>query len=480
MSVPRLHTLYPDLAGRLAALAHNAGPTDLLTLVLPLPSELGQPRGWSQEPTAMAWSRPAENEEWLALGSACSVDSDGPGRFAALHAAFAGLTPRWQMADPKHLASAGLGPLASIGFAFHEQSPVSRHEPLPNARLRVPALLLRRRGEARSLVLSCPADKPDPNLWEVLWAQAWQATDELPQAPSWHRPAAPLADQAFLARTRAALAEIAQGRLDKVVLTRRVQLKADRPLAAAALFGALEARQPGCTVFAVGHPGGAFIGATPERLLSLHQGHLETEALAGTSWHAMADRADGLAEGLANTALEGQKNQAEHAYVAQAIRQALSPVCPDLAAAPPSILELPGASRLRHLRTAFSGRVAPEMGLLDLAARLHPTPAVGGWPSLAARQWLRQHGEDRPAWYSGGVGWIDPQGNGSLAVALRCARITGQDAELYAGAGIVAGSDPAEELAETEAKFGPMLDALSALSPLADHPRHTKQRTGTD
>lgn len=456
----RLSSLYPDLAERLAALARNARPTDILSLVLPLAPELGWPKGWSQEPTAMAWSRPSEQEGWLALGAACSVDSAGPGRFAALQAAFAGLTPGWRLDDREQWNERSLGPLASIGFAFHEESPSGRHEPLPNARLRVPALLLRRRGDERTLVLSCPADKPDTHPWEALWAQAWQTPDETAPAPVWRRPEAPLVDQAFLARTRAALAEIAQGRLDKVVLTRRVQLKADRPLAAASLFGALEARQPGCTVFAVGHSGGTFIGATPERLLSLHQGHLETEALAGTSWHAPAERA----EGPASTALEGQKNQAEHACVAQAIRQALASVSPDLAAAPARILELPGSSGLRHLRTAFSGQVLPGVTLFDLAARLHPTPAVGGWPTAPARQWLRQHGEDRPAWYSGGLGWINLQGDGNLAVALRCARLAGQEAELYAGAGIVAGSNPEEELAETEAKLGPMLDALHAPS----------------
>ena len=118
------------------------------------------------------------------------------------------------------------------------------------------------------------------------------------------------------------------------------------------------------------------------------------------------------------------------------------------------------AGRLSHLRNKITVDVRPGCSLFDLIASLHPTPAVGGWPHAAARNWLAAHGEVRTAWYSGGFGWLDSAGNGDIAVALRSALIDGERIELQAGAGIVAGSQPLIELAETEAKFGTLLDAL--------------------
>lgn len=118
------------------------------------------------------------------------------------------------------------------------------------------------------------------------------------------------------------------------------------------------------------------------------------------------------------------------------------------------------AGRLSHLRNKISVHVRPGCSLFDLIASLHPTPAVGGWPTADARDWLKRHGEVRTAWYSGGFGWLDSAGNGDIAVALRSALIDGDRIELQAGAGIVAGSQALTELAETEAKFGTLLDAL--------------------
>ena len=100
-------------------------------------------------------------------------------------------------------------------------------------------------------------------------------------------------------------------------------------------------------------------------------------------------------------------------------------------------------------------------GLVDLAARLHPTPAVGGVPTHAALEWLTAHGETARGWYTGSVGWLTPEGDGEFAVVLRCAMLHGNRADLFAGAGIVAGSSPASEFDETELKFQALLDALT-------------------
>ena len=113
-----------------------------------------------------------------------------------------------------------------------------------------------------------------------------------------------------------------------------------------------------------------------------------------------------------------------------------------------------------HLHTPFEARLRQPRHVLELAARLHPTPAVGGTPTGIAREWIRTHEPTPRGWYAAPVGWFDLEGNGELAVALRSGVIAGNRAHLWAGAGIVAGSDPDRELAETDVKLRAMLGAL--------------------
>jgi len=182
-------------------------------------------------------------------------------------------------------------------------------------------------------------------------------------------------------------------------------------------------------------------------LVSLRGAQVVSEALAGTAW----DRAS-------LDSLGDAKNLREHRLVLNAIVHALEAAC--------SFQEIPAHPSVRqlrdlfHLRSVLRGVVRPGGTLLNLVERLQPTPAVGGSPTRRAQEWLAHHGESRPAWYSGGTGWLGMDGDGDFAVALRCAWLTGNQADLYAGAGIVAGSEPATELAEIEAKLGVMLAAL--------------------
>jgi isochorismate synthase len=165
------------------------------------------------------------------------------------------------------------------------------------------------------------------------------------------------------------------------------------------------------------------------------------------------DRAS--AEQLASS----EKNREEHAVVVEAVAAALEPLCDTLTWDPhPVLRETPN---IWHLSTRFRGRLRePAPTALDLALALHPTPAVGGAPREEALATLAQlEGFDRGS-YAGPVGWVDASGNGEWAIALRCALLEGDHATLYAGAGIVAASDPSSELEETERKFGAFLDAL--------------------
>jgi isochorismate synthase len=429
------------LARRLETLARGARPGDLVSLTVPLAA---LPEGLPAAGDWFRWQRPDAGLTLTGVGRALGLETAGPGRFAALGAAVQGLRAGWR------IDAGGPPPLTFAGFAF---SPAARG-PLPNACLAVPALLLRRDAAGAWAVFSCAAAEAHraPRLWQSLWHGLASAPGAA--APRLSRLPAPLADLAFLARGRAALGAIAAGAFDKLVLTRGVRLRADRPFAPETVLAALAAHNPSCAVWAAGRDGRVFLGASPETLLARAGDQVEVDALAGTAWTGTAGDAP------PSLPLAGAKNRREHDQVADSIAEALAPLCEAVhVPAAPEVMRL---RDLRHLRRRIRATVRAGAEAFDLIARLHPTPAVGGTPTAAALDWLAAHGDRRGAWYTGGIGWVDAAGNADFAVALRCGLLAGREATLFAGAGFVAGSDPRQELAETEAKLAPMLRALRA------------------
>jgi len=264
-------------------------------------------------------------------------------------------------------------------------------------------------------------------------------------------PAAPRdeADGGYQARVEAIRAEIASGRCEKVVAARALTLALPGPAPVAVVLERLTTCAPSCTRYAFREGGSAFIGATPERLLAVSGREVRGEALAGTA------RA-----GAAAALLESQKDLGEHAPVVRAIVAALDWRCEALEVpARPLARQLGG---IVHLATPVRGRLRAPAHLLELAAALHPTPAVGGAPAEPALRWIAAHEPAPRGWYAGPVGWFDAAGDGELMVALRSAVLAGggRRATLFAGAGIVADSDPAAEWAETELKLASLRAAL--------------------
>ena len=436
------------VARRLAQVATAARPARLASVTVPLSAWPG-----FAAPTTgdwFAWQRPDREMRLLGIGKAFAATTSGAGRFAALHAAHAGL-----MADWRHAADEGVPPpLAGLGFAWSPRG----GGPLPNACLWVPELLLREEGGRAWVTFSCPASEAAnaPLRWRALWQALAAAPADALAAPRLQACPNPLAERAFLARGRAALRAIDAGVADKLVLTRAVRLRAEQPLAVAPVLDALAAQHPGCATFGVGRGGRAFVGASPETLLRVDGAQVEVDALAGTAWRA--DAVDAAAP--ATLSLGGDKNRREHDFVARAVVEALASLCEDVAA--PEVPAVLRFDALQHLCRRVTARRRNDVSVLDLIARLHPTPAVGGVPTAAALDWLTSHGDRRGAWYTGGIGWVDAAGNADISVALRCGLLHGREATLFAGAGFVAGSDPAQELAETEAKFSVMRAALAA------------------
>jgi isochorismate synthase len=382
---------------------------------------------------ASYWYRaqPAQSEFRLGIGHALHVSSDGPQRFAALANAYAGLTHDW-----RHDGQA----LAFCGFAFAAQT--SNNE-LPAALLAVPSILLESINGRCRMTLSSTVD----HLGEAPshWAQLLNQSASIQTAQHFSEAERTLAERAWVARVNAAKRGISQGRIDKVVLARSRKLLAGAPISAHQLLETLPEQQPDACIYAFRQGGSTFLGATPERLIHLAGRQIESDALAGTAWPGSGE-------------LAGSKNQHEQSLVVQAIMQALEPLC----VLPPNAMpvEVHAAGQLTHLRNRITGQILNGVSLFDLIRALHPTPAVGGYPTNAALNWLAEHKEQRSGWYSGGIGMLDGAGNGEFSVALRSALIQGKSIELHAGAGIVADSDPWQELAETNAKLGTLLDAL--------------------
>ncbi|MFN2547181.1 MAG: isochorismate synthase MenF [Myxococcales bacterium] len=244
-----------------------------------------------------------------------------------------------------------------------------------------------------------------------------------------------------------ALTAIAAGALEKVVVARAIDVEAEGLIDPAALLARLEKRYPACRAYLVrGDDGSAFVGATPEVLCRVDGDLVRTEALAGSS-----DPGGGPA------LLSSGKDLREHRWVVDHIVGALSGLARSVQRKPePGLRPL---ANVVHLHTPISARLAPGRGVADVAAALHPTPAVLGVPSAAARRFLAEHEGLERGLYAGLVGWVGPA-RSELAVALRCALIRGNRARLFVGAGIVEGSSAAREWEETEMKARALLDAL--------------------
>jgi isochorismate synthase len=349
----------------------------------------------------------------VGLGEAARIEAAGPERFADLRRQAAAL----------YASVDGPAPPLYGGLAFAPGFADASWARFADASFVLPRWLLR----DGMLTFTGPGAPPDGELAALLEPAA--------------APAPPRADRVararpeFLALVRAVRAEIAAGRAEKIVAARRAEVTGRFDDAA------VLARLPDDALrFAFRRGPTTFLGATPERLLTKRGAHVRTEAIAGTS----------------TSGAFGAKDRAEHAPVVRAIADALADARVEVG---------PVAARavgeLAHLVTPIVAELAAPAHVLDIAAALHPTPAVAGAPRARAVAWIRAHEAPR-GWYTGAVGWIDRTGDGELAVALRCGLVRAERAVLFAGAGIVAGSEPDAEYDETLLKERPMLRALGA------------------
>jgi len=257
-------------------------------------------------------------------------------------------------------------------------------------------------------------------------------------------------------RAARVVAAIRRGEAAKVVLAASRTVDTTVPLDPLAVLSRLRAAQPGCFHFMIApRPGLALVGATPERLVRVRGDRVETVALAGSARRDVDPAVDGA---LGSALLASAKDRVEHELVVRAIVATLGAHAIDVEAPPePRLRRL---ATIQHLETPIGARLAGPGDVLALAARLHPTPAVGGTPREAALGVIRAVEAGGRGWYAGGVGWLNGRGDGDLAVAIRSVLIAGRAATAYAGAGIVAASDPAAEAREIALKLEVALGAV--------------------
>jgi menaquinone-specific isochorismate synthase len=382
-------------------------------------------------PAALAWIR--HGEGMVGWGEAARITLPaGEDMFTAGEKWLRELFDRSAVDD--QVQAQGSGPVAFGSFTFDPTTDGSV--------LAVPAMVLgRRAGQAWLTSIGDPgASLPVPSPLRPPSVVRWH--DGSRSAPDWERAVA------------TAVGRIKAGQLGKVVLSRDLYAITSADIDTRVLLARLAARYPGCYTFACA----GLVGATPELLISRQDTEVGSVVLAGTIPRGR-DAAEDAALGA--HLLGSAKDVAEHEYAVAGVRATLAPLCETLSVDPrPSLLRL---ANVQHLATRVRGRLAgsgTEHSVLALVAALHPTGAVCGTPTETAMELIRElEGMDRGR-YAGPVGWMDAQGNGEWCIALRCAEIEGSRARLFAGCGIVAGSDPEAELAEAQTKFRPMQFAL--------------------
>jgi isochorismate synthase len=434
-----------------------------------------QPLRTAADPAALVLTSRRAEEPWFcleqpereafalaSLGCVVELREFGPERFSTLAAAWRGLAGD-ALSDPPP-GSGGAGLVATGGFSFaHHGAVAPRWNGFAPASLVVPELSLARQGEQAWLTVNLRVEPDDTS--EELLARVEGRLVELRVAPL------PLLDPAPAGRFQLsslmppahyeeavarAVERIRGGELEKVVLAREVQVDAPAPHDPAAVFGVLREGFPSCFVYAVGRGASTFIGASPELLIRRQGQRATTVALAGSTRRSADPAVD---DHLGEQLLRSDKDRHENAIVARRVARQLAPVSVWVAVAPePALVRV---ANIQHLAAPIRAQLTRPVSAIELAGMLHPTPAVGGEPSeLAQRLIPALEGLDR-GWYSGPVGWTDMTGDGEFCVALRCALLRGRSATCYAGCGIVADSDPAAELAETEVKLSALLPILS-------------------
>ena len=413
------------------------------------------------------WEHPEQGEAVLGLGAVERFVFSGPTRLTEARVAVETLAERCA-AGPDHDRECP-GPVVVGGFSFsptHE--PVGMWREFPACSFVLPEeIWVRTKGRTWRITIRAaqPVFGDASGDGCLLARQAHAAVAARSSETGAQAHAGPrvstsgsATDEARVARwtgrVERALEKVKSGVLVKVVLARKAERTLTADFDSVVTLRTLRARRPQCFTFRVAPCETVFFGSTPELLVRVVGNEVETHALAGTTGRGATPASD---RASAQALLASAKNRYEQDVVARDLVSTLAPVAERVDAdSEPRILSVPEA---HHLMTPVQARLREPLGALAVAERLHPTPATCGIPRREAGALIDAEERDR-GWYTGAVGWLSPNGDGAFAVALRSAVIDSGRLVAWAGAGIVAASNPAEEFAETELKLRAVLGAL--------------------
>lgn len=424
-----------------------------------------------QDPLAYQyyWERP---EQGLAIAggeSALTLTTHGTERFEQIGQSVASCLRRSVTCNALEHSMAG--PHFLGGFSFFDHPHKDHWKDFDASNFTVPRWMLIRDGKLGLLTLSRQVNAAtDPEvLYDDLLQQAEHITRKLASysperlqarngttSGSLQIMPATRAYQQWVDGVENARDLIRHGRFEKIVLARQLDIEADHALSPTLALNRLRRHYPDCYTFMVKPASGAaFLGCTPERLASFKPGCVLTEGLAGSIPRGESASEDALLE---RELLNSEKNLKEHRFVVKALEERLAPYasrieCPES----PGIKKL---SNVQHLHTPITAWLKDTVEPAKILSRLHPTPAVGGFPKESALPFIRKLEHFDRGWYAGPVGWLNAGGGGEFAVAIRSGLMEARRARFFAGCGIVEDSDPRSEWEETKLKFMPMISAI--------------------
>ncbi|MCL1593173.1 MAG: isochorismate synthase [Actinomycetia bacterium] len=390
---------------------------------------------------AVAYSTPG-GDRIAGLGTAWRATAAGTTRFSILR-------------DER--ANVGHHDLTSfVGFSFSSDGPkTSIWDGYGAAEVFIPRITIEGTESGSSLTVVVPEDETVDATLELLTAMRhpkWIAVDDTGDHSIESHPHV----TAWASAVATAIDAIHSGDLDKVVLARSVIVNSTEPVAILRVFRALVERYPQCYNFAWKSGDSVFLGASPELLADVRGSRLTSNPLAGSARRGEGDADD---ESIGHALLTSDKDREEHRLVVEDLTSRLSGLTTELHV--PSSPSLKKMATVQHLSTEIAGTLVEDVGILDVISEVHPTPAVGGVEREAALQFISDVEQIDRGWYTGGVGWINGRGEGAICIGLRCGLIHEGRTHLFAGAGIVADSQPESEVAETRLKLRPLFDLLA-------------------
>lgn len=413
------------------------------------------------------WADPARDNVLVGLGHEYEIEAHGGERFEQVTRSWQALLRSAIVEDD--LAPQGTGPLLFGGFSFDPKATkTSLWKSFPDASLVLPTFLLTvMDGEYWLTVNRFIEHKDDAeveterlhNEVNHLIVKSRRIVEQ--QQKETESSAHSLRDidpDIWKGAVEEATRQIRAGVMDKVALAREIRVQLTAPIHVSDILRRLCDEQEESFIFAIERGDDCFVGASPERLVKRIGDKFYSMCLASSIGRGATKEEDTR---LGQELLQNERFRLEHEIVVQMIKEAMETGCEHVhVPAAPTLFK---AKYIQHLYTPVVGKVRSGTGLLSMVKKLHPTPALGGYPQKKAVEKIRELEALDRGWYAAPVGWIDQNGNGEFIGAIRCGLIRGVEVSLFVGNGIVGDSDVESEFAETQLKPRPMLSALGGI-----------------